>query len=543
MFDRVDAMPFRIFISLLLLPVMANATAVVQSPTDLTAARHHYQYLIEQARLRYPALPAGLLEAQAYVATRWQHRLPDDSVRHHGMPPVVGLFGLYSTSEHGFVDLLGSVAAFNGLSKVELMASEETYIFATAAFLEELILSQGLQGGQIEDFAPVFATLSGIEVSSDASQYAVNSHVYEVYKIVGAGVEKDGIQITAQRVDLQKIFTSDELAQLGASELVIDVAVDKNDTAKKKIVSFAGSVALPEQINVDYPGATWVEALYWSSRNGSAITHVVIHTMQGSYAGSINWFLNSDSEVSSHYLMRSSDGQITQMVRNADKAWHARSANVYTVGIEHEGFVDNPEWYTDVMYDESAKLTAYLCNAYWIDCSRAYDGVSHSSVVELSNDFTVKGHQHYPEQVHADPGINWDWPRYHSLLNGGVIPPEVNFLPVADFVSDCTGLSCSFDATGSTDSDGTIASYLWDFGDGGSGLTVTISHSYAVAGNFSVMLAVADDKGAIHEKTTIVVLQDLPPVTNSKSGGGALSVLLLGLLALAVIRMRSAALA
>ncbi len=532
MFDRVDVMPFRVFISLLLLPVMANA--VGQSSTDLTAARHQYQYLIEQAQSRYPALPVGLLEAQAYVATRWQHRRPDDSDTHRGMPPVVGLFGLYSTGEHGFVDLLASVAAFSGLSKAQLMASEETYVFATAAFLEHQILEQGLQGGQIEDFAPIFATLSGISARSDASQYAVNSHVYEIYKTLGTGVDKDGIQIQPQRVDLQKIFTLDELAQLGAPELVFDVA-------KKKTAFFAGSAANPEQINVDYPGAIWVEALFWSSRNGTAITHVVIHTMQGSYAGSINWFLNSDSEVSSHYLMRSSDGQITQMVRNADKAWHARSANVYTIGIEHEGFVDNPAWYTDVMYDESARLTAYLCNAYLIDCSRAYNGVSHSTIVELSNDFTVKGHQHYPDQVHSDPGINWDWPRYHSLLNGGVIPPQVNFLPAASFVSECTGLTCRFDATGSTDSDGAIASYIWAFGDGSSAQTSVASHSYSSAGNFSVMLAVADDKGAIHEKTTIIIVQDQPPVTNNKSGGGALSVLLLGLLALAATRLRHCA--
>lgn len=541
MFDRVDVMPFRVFISLLLMSAVANATAVGQSPTDLIAARHQSQYLIEQARLLHPALPVGLLEAQAYVATRWQHRLPDDSGGHRGMPSVVGLFGLYSTSEHGFVDLLGSVAAFSGLSKAQLMVSEETYIFATAAFLEHQVLEQGLQGGQIEDFAPIFAMLSGISAKSVASQYAVNSHVYEIYKTVGTGVDEDGIQIKPQRIDLKKIFTVDELAQLGAAQLVFNVTVDTDDPAKKKTAFFAGSAGIPEQINVDYPGAIWVEALFWSSRNGAAITHVVIHTMQGSYAGSINWFLNPDSEVSSHYLMRSSDGQITQMVRNADKAWHARSANVYTIGIEHEGFVDNPAWYTDAMYDESAKLTAYLCNAYLIDCSRAYNGVSHSTIVELSNDYTVKGHQHYPDQVHSDPGINWDWPRYHSLLNGGVIPPEVNFLPVASFVSECTGLTCSFDATSSTDSDGAVVSYAWDFGDESSAQTSVASHSYTSAGNFSVMLAVADDKGAINEKTTIIIVQDQPPAANNKSGGGALSVMLLVLLAAAGLHRFAAA--
>ncbi|NIA26517.1 MAG: PKD domain-containing protein [Desulfobulbaceae bacterium] len=524
----------RFLIALLLLQGAVSSAEHAQSAAELSAARHNYRYLIEQSYLKHPALPAGLLEAQAYVATRWQHRVPDDSVEHQGMPPVYGLFGLYSTNEYGFVDLLGDVAAFSGLSKDELMASEETYVFATAAWLEDQILAQGLQGGLIEDFAPVFATLSGIRDTSDASQYAVNSHVYEMYRTVGHGIDQDVIQITPQRVDLKKIFTADELARLGAKELVIDIAADdikSQESKKKSASSSAGSSEAPEQVNVDYPGAIWREALYWSSRDGSAITHVVIHTMQGSYAGSINWFLNSDSQVSSHYLMRSSDGQITQMVRNADKAWHARSANAYTIGIEHEGFVDNPDWYTDVMYDESARLTAYVCNAYLIDCSRAYDGPSHSTVVELSNDFTVKGHQHYPEQVHSDPGINWDWPRYHSLINGGVIPPEVNFLPVASFVAECTGLTCSFDGTSSTDTDGMIASYTWNFGDGTGGQLSTISHSFASAGSYNVTLAVADDKGAIHETGAAVSAQSLPPPVKKKSGGGSISVWLLLLLA------------
>ncbi len=247
--------------------------------------------------------------------------------------------------------------------------------------------------------------------------------------------------------------------------------------------------------------------------------------MEGSYAGSINWFLNPESQVSSHYLMRSSDGQITQMVRDAKKAWHARSANVYTLGIEHEGFVDNADWYTDVMYDESAKLTAYMCNAYLIDCSKAYDGVSHSVVIELSNEFTVKGHQHYPEQAHSDPGSNWDWPRYYALLNGGVIPPAVNVLPEARFDLECTGLVCSFDATASSDADGAVTSYDWDYGDGATGMSVTASHAYQTAGNYTVQLSVTDDKGAIHQVSAIAnaLAAPPPPPPASSGGGGAIS--------------------
>src|SRR3546814_11644223 len=83
---------------------------------------------------------------------------------------------------------------------------------------------------------------------------------------------------------------------------------------------------------VDFPGARWVTSPNYSSRSGTAVRDVAIHTMQGSYAGSISWFQNSSSQVSAHYLIRSSDGQVTQMVREYNKAWHVRSHNTHTIG-------------------------------------------------------------------------------------------------------------------------------------------------------------------------------------------------------------------
>src|SRR3546814_7351071 len=71
---------------------------------------------------------------------------------------------------------------------------------------------------------------------------------------------------------------------------------------------------------VDFPGARWVTSPNYSSRSGTAVREVAIHTMQGSYAGSISWFQNSSSQVSAHYLIRSSDGQVTPMVREYNRS-------------------------------------------------------------------------------------------------------------------------------------------------------------------------------------------------------------------------------
>jgi len=72
-----------------------------------------------------------------------------------------------------------------------------------------------------------------------------------------------------------------------------------------------------------------------------------------------------------------------------------------------------------------------------------------------------------------------------------------NARPTAAFTSSTDQLQASFDATGSADSDGSIASYAWDFGDGTTGSGVSPSHAYATAGTYPVTLTVTDDDGAI----------------------------------------------
>jgi len=72
---------------------------------------------------------------------------------------------------------------------------------------------------------------------------------------------------------------------------------------------------------------------------------------------------------------------------------------------------------------------------------------------------------------------------------------ETNALPIADLAVTCSGLSCTFDATGSTDSDGTIVDYLVYFGDDSAANGATLEHSYARAGTYTAALRVVDDGG------------------------------------------------
>jgi chitodextrinase len=78
-----------------------------------------------------------------------------------------------------------------------------------------------------------------------------------------------------------------------------------------------------------------------------------------------------------------------------------------------------------------------------------------------------------------------------------------NLPPVANFSYSCNGLNCSFDAGSSSDTDGSITSYAWDFGDGetAQGTSQSAAHRYAGGGTYNVRLTIWDDDGATDTHT------------------------------------------
>ena len=84
--------------------------------------------------------------------------------------------------------------------------------------------------------------------------------------------------------------------------------------------------------------------------------------------------------------------------------------------------------------------------------------------------------------------------------DGGNPPPAANQPPIAWFTTGGAGgaapWTVTFDATGSRDPDGTIASYSWEFGDGGTGTGPTPTWTYARPGFFTPRLVVTDNRGA-----------------------------------------------
>ncbi len=82
-----------------------------------------------------------------------------------------------------------------------------------------------------------------------------------------------------------------------------------------------------------------------------------------------------------------------------------------------------------------------------------------------------------------------------SASQSVTVSDTANQPPTASFTFSCTDLGCTFDGSGSTDDDGTITSWAWDFGDGSTGSGETLSHTYGAAGTYTVTLTVTDDGG------------------------------------------------
>ncbi|MFC5218955.1 N-acetylmuramoyl-L-alanine amidase, partial [Streptomyces coerulescens] len=325
-------------------------------------------------------VPRDLLVAVGYGETHLDG--------HAGKPSSAGGYGVMHLVSNPQHRTLEKAAERTGLPAAELKRGTEANIRGGAAVLRGYADDLGLNAAErdrIDEWYPVVAEYGGSDRVRTARLYADT-----VYGLLAQGLAQkvpggEHVTVKPREVDPER----------GAYEKVRPLGASTGDGEKAEV----------GVLSADYGPAHWVPAHtnnYQASRS-AAIDKVVIHVTQGSYAGSISWFQNPSAGVSAHYVIRSSDGDVTQMVRDTDTAYHARSANASALGIEHEGYVDNPSWFTDAMYRSSAALTRHLCDRYGIPKDRAH----------------IVGHNELPGNDHTDPGPHWNWAYYMQLVTGG----------------------------------------------------------------------------------------------------------------------------
>ncbi len=180
-----------------------------------------------------------------------------------------------------------------------------------------------------------------------------------------------------------------------------------------------------ESPDPDYPQASrYVQAKHYRAvADTRGVSRVVIHITDGGpkVDGTVGWFLNPTKPngdplpVSAHYVI-GQNGDVVQMVRNNDIAYHAGSANGDSVGIEHcarqpraFGPTDSGLTPSMLQYEASAALVRWLCEGYGIPMDREH-------ILGHSEADTHTTHTACPNSV-------WDWEYFMELVTSGMSQP------------------------------------------------------------------------------------------------------------------------
>jgi len=150
--------------------------------------------------------------------------------------------------------------------------------------------------------------------------------------------------------------------------------------------------------------------------------------------------------------------------------------------------------------DSDGMITGYQ----W---SSSIDGVLSSESTFTTTSLSVGTHS-ITFKVKDNNGV---WSSVESTQVKITKPNIPNTAPVADSNGPYTGVvntSVLFDASDSYDSDDQIQTFSWKFGDGKSGFGEKISHTYSIAGEYTVNLTVIDSFGSSSKDTTIVTIQE-----------------------------------
>lgn len=212
---------------------------------------------------------------------------------------------------------------------------------------------------------------------------------------------------------------------------------------------------------VEPPAVSWNASpnYTWANREISHdIDAIVIHTTEGTYSSSLSfagnqekvflatlsWFESASSGVSSHYVV-SGTGEIVQMVKDKDIAWHATYYNSRSIGIECAGWASKPETWNEANLDALAHLVAWLCEKYDVpvghppgDAKTSGGWYGEPGIVGHNQVQTSGSAAGTTYATKTDPGPYFPWDDFVAAVKAKIGPPPAAPVGLAA-IPDCSG--------------------------------------------------------------------------------------------------------
>lgn len=265
-----------------------------------------------------------------------------------------------------------------------------------------------------------------------------------------------------------------------------------------------GMLACAAQATVPYPtGIQWIPSPSYTS-NGNSLPeyspvngqyhpqsprrrYIVIHTTEGSAAGTIAAFQNPSTYKSAHYLVAQS-GTITKLVDEGYGAWHTGDdfTQDVSIGVEHEGYANQPNaGLNEAQLQRSAQLVAAIASANGIPVDQDHI-IGHVQVPRcgpypsycLQLPCALGNSSCGGRDGHYDPGVYFPWAHYMALVRSYSPAPatcSTNVLQSgATLTKGMSVFSCDGTVNFAMQSDGNLVVYhygivAWNAGTGGRG--------------------------------------------------------------------------
>ena len=273
-------------------------------------------------------VPVEILMATAQVQSNWAQISES----------LYGSWGVMGIIENPSVSQISQAASLLNVSTETIKRNALTNIRAAAALLAEYQKNRSTTP-KIESWFESLEELTGLTDTQMKHQLASR-----IFKLIKTGSKS--------------VTLWDEIINIKSTDVLVPSPLIQSTILR-------GGQGL--ESNVDYTSAipNYTTCNFGTRPAGSEHKYYFVHYIgEGTYEGAISWFKNCSSQVSAHYVIRNSDGQVSQVVPENARAWSQgeNDANNQGIGVEHEAIVTNlAMWDSEPMLISAGNLAADVC--------------------------------------------------------------------------------------------------------------------------------------------------------------------------------------